>query len=102
MESARSGRSQGLGCLLGQPGQLKPQWSPPVVGGVRRDRDMGAAEQSGASMESARSGRSQQNPHDDGKRRLYVPQWSPPVVGGVSDRRQPQRRLVLGLNGVRP
>src|SRR5579875_1140811 len=63
--------------------EVRPQWSPPVMGGMTGPCSLAASQAKGAAMEPARNGR------DDrpGPRPLPAergPQWSPPVMGGMT------------------
>src|SRR5579875_661613 len=70
--------------------EVRPQWSPPVMGGMTGPCSLAASQAKGAAMEPARNGR------DDrpGPRPLPAergPQWSPPVMGGMTPDRSPAR-----------
>src|SRR5579875_2361785 len=102
MEPARNGRDDGHGGSMGRMAPSRPQWSPPVIGGMTSAPQYGTNEQ-------------------------RLPQWSPPVMGGMTrwksgppgkgdraameparngrdDARPgpPGRRVVARRNGARP
>src|SRR5579875_924814 len=62
MEPARNGRDDGHGGSMGRMAPSRPQWSPPVMGGMTSEPQYGTNEQ-------------------------LLPQWSPPVMGGMTVRR---------------
>src|SRR5579875_957341 len=59
MEPARNGRDDGHGGSMGRMEPSRPQWSPPVMGGMTSEPQYGTNEQ-------------------------LLPQWSPPVMGGMT------------------
>src|SRR5579875_825704 len=108
MEPARNGRDDSASRAC-PTGRSRPQWSPPVMGGMTgaacrpvtrtpiaameparngrddpQDRDPGGRLAPAAAMEPARNGRDDMFACRYQKSRATAPQWSPPVMGGMT------------------